>query len=224
MSWPTWIRIFSGAVALWSAIQITYLAITRSMSPPVSSAELVATHNDGLYTSFLVLHCIALVVFGVGAYRSGDLWHRIKKERLNKERRWWNETDKGSLTEILYYSLALAIFIISLVSIWVPRYETFVDLSMENVVRRDTYLLPPGVTQQTIPFGEVDIITGKFIKDRGDRGNIHYHYTVSIITRDGRRIEVGYGPRQDTNTTPAIEMRSLAEAIAEKSGARLDLR
>lgn len=215
MSWPTAIRMFSGMVALWSAVQVAYLTITFSMSPPSPLAELMSTHDEGVYIAFFVVHCIALVVFGIGACLPGNVWRRLDEP---------GEGDGVAVLALTSIGLALAIFIISLVSIWVPKYEVFLDLSTESIVKRDTHLLPPGVTQLTIPFGEIDVITGEFVRKEKDY-RYYYDYRLSVITRDGRRIRLAEDfPRQRTDAEPPPEAISLAEAIAEKSGAEVDLR
>jgi len=188
------------------------------MSSPSSSAELVSTHNDGVYTSFLVLHCIALVVFGVGVYLSGDVWRRINKNLRGKG----GDDDGRVLPGALYFGLALGIFIISLVSIWAPRYEVFVDLSAESIVKREARILVSGVTQQNISFGEVATIAGERERLRYDN-RYRYRYILSVLTQDGRWIELWRSPWNTTGAIPS-KATSLANAIAEKSGARMDLR
>ena len=72
------IRSFSAVIALWSVIQVVYLVVTWSMAPPSPSSEPMSTHlPGGLW--LLILHSVAMVVFGLGAALSGSVWHSINE-------------------------------------------------------------------------------------------------------------------------------------------------
>ena len=99
------------------------------------------------------------------------------------------------------------------------------DTPNETVIRRDTHLLPPGVTEQVIAFGDIDRIREEFIGHRhGDSGqDAESHYRLSIITQDGRDVEIGWGSGQRSLNPPA-HLKALAQAITNRSGAELKSR
>ena len=82
------------------------------------------------------------------------------------------------------------------------------DLTVETIVRRDTHLLPSGIRSNVVPFAELRSVSGQNAKN---------NYVLSVTMTNGRQIEIG-------RVAALAEMTSLAQAIADKSGARLDLR
>ena len=72
-----------------------------------------------------------------------------------------------------------------------PKYKIWVDLSEESIVRRDTHLMPPGVTQVSVPFSEIRKIESKVSYSGwwGDR------VFLRLVTFDWRRIHIAQGIR-----------------------------
>ena len=194
--WIIALRILYGAAALWSAVQVSYLAFALSSSPPSPGAELVNTYRYSTYVAFLGFHCFALAVFALGAALPNLRWHLV-----------WLLPCLGSL---------VALPIIFLVAESNPRYELYVDLTDETMVRRGSHLLPPGVNEETVAFSEIDLISGK--RD-GLLG-----YLLELVTRDGDVIRIGQAGSDRSPTVSKSAMKQLAQVIADKSGASLELR
>ena len=109
-----------------------------------------------------------------------------------------------------------------IVLVWgygIPGQEVFVDFPTETIITRSTPLLPPGVKQQQIGFGEITAIRGEF--ERPDESDYKY-YVLTATTRGG----VGFKLAQDYSDSyePPSKLLALAQTIADESGARLDLR
>ena len=218
-------RIFLGVVAIWSAIQVGFLAFAFSSSPPSPLAELMQTRRQTEYLASFGFHAFTLLAFGLGASLSNRAWHRI-----------WNalgsgssspEGDGGCISVSAYVVLTLSLLGIFIGSAVAPKYQVFVDLSSESVVRRDTHLLPPGMSEHTIRFGDITEIDGFFVKhdhQEDERDVIRYHYRLGVVSKDGRWTEIGWGPHQESKQEPDQGMFSLAQAIADISGAKVNLR
>ena len=203
---PMAIRIFCGTFALFSAAQVAYLVFTFSMSAPTPTADLMSTHAERMNIVGVAVFSIAAVVFGLGAV-------------LDVE---------GALRWVYGIAAAVVFILFVVLSFVEPAYEVFSDVHGESFIKREIHLLPPGVTQETIPFDEIEVITGEFHKHSESKaapGSREYYYRFHLfaILDDGRRIEVGEGPKQSENIVPHPQAVSLAQTIAEKSGARLDL-
>ena len=207
MGWVT--MVLPGAVMVWSAIQVVYLAIALSSSPPSPGAELMLRPREPEYTAFLAVHALIFFVSALAlALEVRSIWRWvIKRLNMPEKPQGGGEALAGTLYLALYFFPVWALLDIFLVSIGYPRYEVFVDLPAESIVRRDTHLLPPGIKEDTVPFSEVGVITG---------GGSSTDYSLYANTRNRRRIEIGQGDK--------AEMSSLARAIADKSGIGLDLR
>ncbi len=222
-SGATAMRILLGVVAIWSAMQVGFLAFAFSGSPPSPLAELMHTRHQAVYLASFGFHVFTLLAFGVGAYLSNRTWRRIWDELGSGS----SEEDGSSLPFAAYVVLTLPLIGIFIGSAVAPRYQVFVDLSSESVVRRDTHLLPPGMSELTIPFRNITKIDGFFVRHehREDEEDvIRYHYRLDILGKDGRRTEIGWGPHQKKNQEPDQGMFSLARSIADISGAKLGLR
>ena len=71
----------------------------------------------------------------------------------------------------------------------------------------------PGVTQNSLEFNEIQYIKGDF------EYLPKLHYVLKAETRDGNELELGRD-----RIYPSEELLGLGRAIADKSGAKLDLR
>ena len=171
MSWPTVVRISSGAAAIWSAVQVAFLAVAFSSVPPSPSAGLMSARGDTLYVA-----SFAILFFGLAAWLNP--WHRIAKLPP-----WpYGQGATGAL--VLFGLPYLA---------WPWRYPAYfrglgpglgtkssLTSPQRAPVRRDTHLLPPVVRQQTIPFGDIDRIQGEYIRhEHDDGGETRFHYRLS---------------------------------------------
>jgi len=211
------VRIFTGIVAFWAAMQTVFLLAAFATSRPSSTAQLMSTHHQVEYVSSLAFHSFAALFFVVVAAIPTDAWRRIKFKYLD-------------MVATPYIAIILALTIIFVVSIVSPKYEVFVDLYTESVVKRDTHLLPPGVNQQRIPFREIQLITVNserhtHLETSGLTGlttHAEYHYVINLIADNGRQVEVGrrFLP-QSTEGHPPVKVIRLAQAFADISGAPL---
>ena len=212
MSWPTAIRIFCGATAVWSAIRVGYLAFAFSSGPPSPAAELMSTHKQLAYDASLGFHSFTLLIFGLGALLPWKVWHRLRERGSGQE-------GLGCFVSGFYSVMFLVLLGVFVGSIAGPKYKIWVDLSEESIVRRDTHLLPPGGSKQAVPFSNILLVTGTWVEKSRT-----YRYLVAVKTNDGSEIELAKGPRETRKTEAPLELSLLAQAIADKSGARLELR
>ena len=221
-TWPTGLRIVLGGVAVWSAIEVGFLGAAYSGSAPSSTAELMSTHNDVQYRISMAFHSLAILLFAAGALLPRRMLVGVSSRIAIDD-----DVIPGQwLLHGLYFLFALGLFIVFLVSTFQARYQVFVDLSKESIVRRDTHLLPPGVTYQRIRFNEIDILHGEAFEHdhRRNGGSIEYHTVLSVVTTDGQEFEIGRDFPAQSSSKLAYRAESLAHAIADKSGVRLDLR
>ena len=211
------LRIFTGVITLWAAMQTVFLLAAFSSPRPSDTAHILSTHHQLEFVSSLAFHSFAVLFFGVVASIPVDVWRRIEFKYLG-------------LVATPYIAIILALTIIFVVSIAYPKYEVFVDLSTESVVKRDTHLLPSGLNQQTILFGEMLVIAGYFdkhthLKSSGLTGLTtydEYHYMINLIAHDGRQVEVWRGsPPQGTDGHPPAKALRSAQALADITGAPL---
>ena len=128
MSWPTVLRISSGAAAIWSAVQVAFLAVAFSSVPPSPSAELMSARGDTLYVASFAFHTFAILFFGLAAWLNP--WHRIAKLPP------WPYGQGGTGALVLFGLPYLAWpwrYPAYFRGSWAgPRYEVFVDLSTES--------------------------------------------------------------------------------------------
>ena len=226
LTWPTGLRIVLGGIAVWAAIQVGFLAASYAGSVPSSTAELVSTHHDVQYQTSMAFHSLAILLFAAGALLPLRLLVGFRSwidDQVHAQPGpgWW-------LLHAFYSLFALGLFIVFLVSISQARYQVFTDVTQENIIRRDTHLLPPGVTYHTIQFNEIDKVSGEIHRHSHSKDDgpdvIEYHSVVSVVTTDGRQLEIGRDFQAQATRRFAPEADSLAQVIADKSGARLELR
>ena len=210
LSWPTVVRISSGAVALWSAVQAAHLAIAMGRSAPSPTAQLLFGHNESEFFYSLLFHAFAVIIFGLGALFAGRIGRHIASMPLGRAR-----IGLQLLTILALVLPALTLLIVFNVSEDHPQYQIFVDASSRKIVRRDVHLLPSGITEESISFRDIRVIEGKMIYSGwwGDR------YILRLVTRDWRRIEIARGTRGEEPK----KLYKLAQAYVELSGAKLDM-
>lgn len=214
------LRIFTALIALWSAMQVVFLLAALSNSQPSGTAQLMNAHHQVEYVLSLAFHSLAVILFGAVVSTPARIWQRLGFKFSN-------------LAVAFYFAIALALLIIFVVSIFYPKYQIFVDLPTESVVKVETHLLPPGLSEQRIPFRGIRTVTGGFYKhthlERSGLAGLatrdEYHYLVKLLTHDGSKIKVGRGfPPLPSASSPPEKAKGLARAIAGISGARLELR
>lgn len=118
------------------------------------------------------------------------------------------------LIGVIYSILITALLVVAFVSNDYPRYQVFVDTASQEIVSRDTQLMPPGVTQVSVPFSEIRLIESKVSYSGwwGDR------LFLRLVTLDWQRIDIAQGSRGE----PPRVIYELAQDIAEMSAAKLD--
>lgn len=225
--WPTWLRIFCGSVAVWAAVQVAFLAVAYSGSAPTPTAELMTTHNGAQYLASMAFHSLAILVFLCGAMLPTAAWTELKNmiaNLLGPD----NRDLGGWIPNLCLCFFAFGLFVVFLVSISQARYQVYIDLPSEQLIRRDIHLQPPGVTYDSVEFRDINSVRGKIDRHSHGQDNdpdkIEFHSVLSIVTTDGQEIEVGRDFPAQSSSRFAPEALSLARAIADKSGAGLELR
>ena len=115
-----------------------------------------------------------------------------------------------SLFHILGWLLLL---ILLLMGYAYSGWTVFIDTPSQAVITRSNHLFPPGVTQNSLEFNQIQYIKGDF------EYLPRLHYVLRAEARDGGTVELG----KDL-IYPSEELLGLGQRAAEQSGARLDLR
>lgn len=195
--------LFCGVFTLCATTEVIYLLIISFMSTPNPTAELFSSHGKGwISIGGPIIFSTFAFIFSCGAY----VYRSIRKVQIP--------------LYILFPGIIVVIFLI-LVAVWQPGYQVFVDQPTESIIKREIQLLPPGVTEQSILFGEVDAVTGRFHSGTSD-SRVEYQYILRLLTRDGYQTELWRSIWYGTRTIPQKAF-SLADTIAEASGARVEL-
>ncbi len=191
-------------------MQLVHLSIALSKGASTPTALLLFEHHDVEFTDSLIFHSATFIVFGLAALFSGKVGRTVEYMALGR-----GKISVQILIGLTYSLLITALLVVAYVSDDHPRYQVFVDSATQQIVRRDTYLLPPGVTQVSVPFSEVRLIESKVSYSGwwGDR------LFLGLVTLDWRRITIAQGNRGE----PPEALYGLAQDIAESSGAKLDL-
>ena len=133
----------------------------------------------------------------------------------------------GWIPNLCLYLFGFGLVVVFLVSISQARYQVYIDLPSEQFIRRDTHLQPPGVTYDIVDFSDINSVHLKFNRHTHDQAGatkIEFHSVLSIMTTEGRDIEVGRDFPAQSLSRFAPEALSLARSVADKSGAKLELR
>ena len=167
-------------------------------------------HHGSEFFSSLVFHAAAAVVFGVASLLAGRIGRQIYNMPVGGAR------VRAQLAVGLGHLLpAVALLVVFWVSGNHPRYVIFVDPANQQIVRRETRLLPPGLSQEAVRYSDIRVIEGKMFYSGwwGDR------YFLRLVTRDWRRINIAQGGRAQGPE----ELFPLAREFAEGTGTELDL-
>lgn len=158
----------------------------------------------------MIFHAAAFVVFGLATIFSGEIGNRIGNMEMGGAK-----IRVQILAAVGFVLPAAALLVVFYTSEDHPRYEVFPDETRREIVRRDTGLLPPGVSQEAISFSDIRAIEGKMFFSGwwGDR------YFLRVVTQDWRRINIAQGVRGQ----PPEDIYPLAQDFADRSGAELDL-
>ena len=202
----------------WAIAQVVFLGWQGS---PSSTAELMFVHREPGYVAFLALHAfagfLALIMLLLEVRHVGFMsWHG-----LGKELHQGDQELGATLGAILMVALVLMFLIPLPISSLSPQYEVFVDMPSEEVVRRDTHLLPFGESQNNISFGSLmEIQIMKVIDFHGEENNQReQHYRLNVVTKNGEHIEIGWSGHDDSSHRKIF---SLAQDISDGSGAPLN--
>ena len=210
ISWTGALAVFSFLAAAWAAIQVGFLASALMDGPPSIGSRLVFKHHDLLFLYSLVFHAVAMVAFGLGGMLAGWLGRQIDQMAAGARRTLRQFSYGGA-----YLLPALALFVVFQVSNANPMYQIYVEGELEEIIRMETRLMPSGVSEKLVLFGDVKVIRGEMNSSSlwGDR------YFLNVVAVDGTTMQVGQGGR---NEDPEA-LYPLARTIAERAGADLEL-
>lgn len=208
-----WPALFRGSMAiafLWSAVQLIYLSFALSKGAPTPTALLVFERHGAEFTYSLIFHSATFIVFGLALLFAGKVGRTLEYMALGR-----GKISVQICIGLIYSMLITALLVVAFVSNDKPRYQVFIDSASQEIVRRDTQLMPPGVTQVSVPFSEIRTIESKVSYSGwwGDR------LFLRLVTLDWQRIDIAQGKRGE----PPEVLFELAQDIAERSGAELDL-
>ena len=200
---PAWILF--ALLALWAAAQFVYLAYVSSFKGPPSSSELLYQQGRSMQGGAWLTLGIA-GVFGLESIF--HIWHHIGVLR--------DPVAKVVMRAV--YSLVhlfgwFFLLILLLMGYAYSGWTVSIDTASQTIMTRSNHLFPPGVTQNSLEFSELQYIKGDF------EYLPKLHYVLKAETRDGRELELGRDP-----IYPSEELLGLGRTIADKSGAQLDLR
>ena len=203
-----------------------FLVAAYAGSVSSQTAEFISTNNNVTYGFSMAFHIAAALLFTGGAALPTQFWQTFKRdidydiESASASSAW--------MTETFFCVLAIALLIVFVVSIFQARYQVFLDIPNEQIIRRDTHLQPPGVIYHTVDFFEVVAVGGEIVRHSHDKDSgsdlIEFHSVISISTAAGRILEVGENFPAQSSRQYAAEAQSLAQIIAGISGADLDLK
>lgn len=210
LSWTDALAAMSLLAAAWAAIQVGFLASALTQGPPSAGARLVFEHHNQAFLYILVFHAVVMVAFGLGGMLAGKAGGQVDRMALGARR---------TCTQIAYGSAyvipALALFVVFQVSNDTPRYQIYLEDSLQEIIRVETRLMPPGVSEKSVAYGDIRVIEGKMDYSSwwGDR------YFLKVVTMDWKTMEIGQGGR---GKDPEL-LFPLARDIADSAGAELDL-
>ena len=151
----------------------------------------------------------ALVVLGVFGLESiFRIWHHIGllRDPVAKVVMW-------AVYSLFHIFGWLSLLIFLLIGYGYSGWLVSIDTASQTIMTRSNHLFPPGVTKNSLEFGEIQYIKGDF------EYLPKLHYVLKATTRDGKVLELGRDP-----IYPSEELLGLGRTTADKSGAKLDLR
>ena len=200
---PAWILVT--LLTLWAAAQFVYLVYVSSFKGPPSSSELLY-HQGRSMQSGIWLTLGVVSVFGLESIFR--IWRHIGLLR----------DPVAKVVMRIVYSLVhlfgwLFLLILLLIGYAYSGWTVSIDPVSQTIITRSNRLFPPGMTQNSLEFSEIQFIKGDF------EYIPKLHYVLKAETTGGKELELGRDP-----FFPSEELLGLGRAIADKSGAKLDLR
>ena len=210
LSWTGVLALLSFFVAAWAAIQVGSLASALTQDPPSTGSRLVFEHHNQVFLYSLIFHAVAVVAFTLGGVLAGKAGDHIN-QMVRGARRVWVGVGYGAV----YLLPTVALVVIFQVSNDNPRYQIYVEDSLQELIRMETRLIPRGVTEELVKFHNASVVKGVMNRSSlwGDR------YFLMVVDIDGKTMQVGQGGRDEDPEA----LFPLARDIAESAGAELDL-
>ena len=209
-SWTGALTGLSFLAAAWAAIQVGFLASALTQGPPSPGSRLVFEHHNQVFFYILIFHAAAIIAFGLGGMLAGKACRQVDRMAVGA-RRTWTQTVYGAA----YVIPLVALLMVFQISNDAPRYQIYVEDSMDEIIRMETRLMPAGVSEQLVAFSDVRVIEGEMDYSSwwGDR------YFINVVTIEWETMQIGQGGRGED---PAL-LFPLAQDVADSAGAKLDL-
>ena len=200
---PAWILF--ALLTLWAAAQFVYLAYVSSFKGLPSSSELLY-HQGRSMQSGIWLTLGVVGVFGLESIfliwgHIGLLRDPVAKVVMRAD---------YSLVHLFGW---LFLLILLLIGYAYSGWTVSIDTASQTIMTRSNHLFPPGMTQNSLGFSGIQYIKGDF------EYLPKLHYVLKAETTGGKEMELGRDP-----LFPSEELLGLGRTIADKSGAKLDLR
>ena len=210
VKWTGTLTALSFLAVAWSAIQVGFLASALTQDPPSAGSRLVFEHHDRLFLYIMIFHIAAMAVFGLGGILASKVCRQVDGMVVGG-RRTWTQLAFGAA----YVLPMVALYAVFSFSNDAPRYQIYVEGSLEEIIRMETRLMPGGVTEQLVAFSDVRVIEGEIDHSSwwGDR------FFLKVVTMDGETMNIAQGGRSEN---PEL-LYPLAEDVAASAGAKLDL-
>ena len=211
LSWTRALAAVSFLAAAWAAVQVGFLASALTQGPPSPGSQLVFEYRDQTFVYYLVFHVVAIIVFGLGGMFAGKVGDQVNRMAVGA-RRTWTQIGYGTA----YVLPVLALFVVFQFSNDNPRYQIYVEGTLQEIIRMETRLMPGGVTEAVVAYNDIRVIDGKMSYSSwlGDR------YFLRVVTMDWETMEIGQGGRGEN---PEL-LFPLTRDIANSVGAEVDLR
>lgn len=210
LTWSGALAVMSFLAMAWSAIQVVSLALALTQGPPSPGSQLVFEYRDQFFVYMLVFHAVAIVAFGLLGMFAGKFANQVNRMTVGA-RRTWTQLGYGTA----YILPALALFVLFQYSNANPRYQIYVENSLQEIIRLETRLMPRGVSEDLVAYGDIRVIEGEmdYSSWLGDR------YFLKVVTKEWKTMEIAQGGRGES---PEL-LFPLARELADSAGAKLDL-
>lgn len=209
-SWTSTLATMSFLAAAWAAVQVGFLISALTQGPPSPGSQLVFEHHNTSFFYSLVFHAGAIALFGALGLLAGRAGRQVDRMRLGKRR--------GAMQfsyAMAFLLPAFALYMVFRFSVDSPRYQIYVEDSLQEIIRIETRLMPQGTTEVAIAYEDVRVISGKMDYSSwwGDR------YYLSVVTTDWETMVIAQGGRGEN---PEL-LFPLARIVAASAGVEADL-
>ena len=210
LSWTRGLAVISFLAVVWAAVQFGFLATALTQGPPAPDSRLVSEHHTQIFLYYLIFHAGAIVVFAATGLLAGKAANQVNRMTVGKRRSWFQ-----AAIGLAFGIPAFALFAVFQVSGDSPMYQVYVDDTRQEIIRVETRLMPPGVTEEAVAYADVRVIEGEMDYSSwwGDR------YFLKVVTLDWQTLEIARGSRGDD----PVLLSTLAQDVADSVGVETDL-